>query len=166
MPSPARLSYQLRREDSPHLNCRRWLVGLSFVGSAAGMIVGLYQMGVLRRLPDLPVGPFDATRVDASTYAYKRLQTPDGLLLAATYAVTAILAGAGGWDRARENPAPAARARRQDPLRRSGHPQAGAGGMGGEQGAVRLLPDRDARLAGLGRAAGGGRGAPASSRRS
>jgi len=105
MPSPARLSYQLRREDSPHLNCRRWLVGLSFVGSAVGMIVGLYQMGVLRRLPDLPVGPFDATRVDASTYAYKRLQTPDGLLMAATYAVTAILAGAGGRDRARENPA-------------------------------------------------------------
>jgi len=93
MPSPARLSYQLRREDSPHLNCRRWLVGLSFVGSAAGMIVGLYQMGVLRRLPDLPVGPFDATRVDASTYAYKRLQTPDGLLMAATYAVNEL----GDW---------------------------------------------------------------------
>ena len=71
MPFPARLSHQLRKGDSPHLD-RRWLVGLSFVGSVAGMIVGLYQMGVLRRLPDLPVGPFDATKVDASTYAYKR----------------------------------------------------------------------------------------------
>jgi hypothetical protein len=72
MPSPARLSHQLRKGDSPHLDRRRWLVGLSFVGSVAGMIVGLYQMGVLRRLPDLPVGPFDATKVDASTYACKR----------------------------------------------------------------------------------------------
>src|SRR4051812_21076359 len=105
MPNPAQLSRQLRADDSLYLRRRRWLVGLSFVGSAAGMIVGLYQMGVFRRLPDLPVGPFDAMKVDASTYAYKRLQTPDGLLMVATYAVTAILAGAGGLDRARENPA-------------------------------------------------------------
>lgn len=105
MPSPAKLSHELRRARTPHLTRRRWLVGLSFLGSAAGMIVGLYQMGVVRRLPDLPVGPFDATRVDASTYAYKRAQTPDGLLMVASYAVTAILSGAGGKDRARDNPA-------------------------------------------------------------
>ena len=69
-----------------------------------GGVVGLYQTGLLRRLPDLPVGPFDASRVDASDYAYKRLETPDGLLMVATYAATAILAGAGGRDRARERP--------------------------------------------------------------
>jgi len=80
------------------------VVGLSWVGATAGMIVGLYQMGVFKRLPDLPVGPFDATKVDASDYGYKRLQTPDGLLMVASYAVTAILAGAGGRDRARTHP--------------------------------------------------------------
>jgi hypothetical protein len=69
------------------------------------MVVGLYQMGVFRRLPDLPVGPFDATKVDASDYGYRRLQTPDGLLMVASYAATAILAGAGGRNRARDNPA-------------------------------------------------------------
>ena len=104
-PSPARLSYELRKGRSDDLQRRRWLVGLSFVGVGAGMIVSLYQMGILRRLPDLPSRYFNATKVDKSNYAYKRLQTPDALLMIASYAVTAILAGAGGKDRAHENPA-------------------------------------------------------------
>ncbi|HEY8380900.1 MAG TPA: vitamin K epoxide reductase family protein [Microvirga sp.] len=104
-PSPAQLSYELRKGRTADLQRRRWLVGLSFVGTAAGMVVGLYQMGILRRLPDLPSRYFNATKVDKSTYAYKRMQTPDALLMVASYATTAILAGAGGKDRARENPA-------------------------------------------------------------
>ncbi len=104
-PSPRELSRQLREDTGGDLARRRWTLGLSFVGVGAGMIVGLYQMGVLRRLPDLPVRGFDATKVDASDYAYKRLQTPDGLLMVASYAVTAILAGAGGKNRAKDNPA-------------------------------------------------------------
>jgi Vitamin K epoxide reductase family len=84
---------------------RRWIAGLSLLGAAMGQIVALYQIGVVRRLPDPPIGPFDATKVDASDYAYKRFQTPDGLLMVATYALTAILAGAGGRNRAREHPA-------------------------------------------------------------
>src|SRR3712207_2768012 len=104
-PSPAQLSYQLRKSRTEDMQRRRWIVGLSFVGTTAGMIVALYQMGILRRLPDLPSRYFNATKVDKSTYAYKRLQTPDALLMIASYAVTAILAGAGGKDRARDNPA-------------------------------------------------------------
>jgi uncharacterized membrane protein len=103
--SPARLSYELRKGRTDDLQRRRWLVGLSFVGVGAGMIVSLYQMGIVRRLPDLPLRSFNATKVDKSNYAYKRLQTPDALLMIASYAVTAILAGAGGKDRARDNPA-------------------------------------------------------------
>lgn len=41
-------------------------------------------MGLVRRLPDLPVGPFDASKVDAADYAYKRLQVPDGVLMLLT----------------------------------------------------------------------------------
>lgn len=104
-PTPRQLSRQLRTDESDDLSRRRWLVGLSFIGTAAGMIVGLYQVGMLRRLPDLPFRPFDATKVDKSDYAYKRLQTPDAFLMVASYAVTAALAAAGGRDRARENPA-------------------------------------------------------------
>lgn len=98
------LSRQLREEVDPTLQRRRWLVGLSLVGATLGEIVSLYQMGIIKRLPDLPFEYFDATKVDASDYAYKRLQTPDALLMVASYALTAILAGAGGKDRARTQP--------------------------------------------------------------
>lgn len=103
---PTRLSHELREETSADLARRRWTIGLSFAGGAIGMVVGAYQTGLLKRLPDiLPGRIFDAEKVDASDYAYKRMQTPDGLLMAITYAVTAALAGAGGKDRARQNPA-------------------------------------------------------------
>lgn len=103
---PATLSRELREETSGDLARRRWAIGLSFAGSAIGMVVGAYQTGVLKRLPDiLPGRIWDAEKVDASDYAYKRMQTPDGPLMAITYGVTAALAAAGGKDRARQNPA-------------------------------------------------------------
>ncbi len=101
---PEQLSRELRLGRSGDLARRRWIVGLSFAGATAGMIVGLYQMGILRRLPSLPVGPFDASRVDASAYAYKRMQTPDAMMMLVTYGITAVLAGAGGIHRARDMP--------------------------------------------------------------
>lgn len=102
---PTRLSHELRTRQDPDLRRRRWIVGLSLANAAIGGIVASYQMGMVKHLPDPPVGPFDTDRVDASSYGYKRLDTPDGLLMTATFAVTAILAGAGGADRARDNPA-------------------------------------------------------------
>ena len=103
---PAVLSSELREGASPDLTRRRWAIGLSFAGSAIGMVVAAYQTGILKRLPDiLPGEVFDAEKVDASDYAYKRMQTPDGALMAATYGLTAALVAAGGKDRARENPA-------------------------------------------------------------
>jgi uncharacterized membrane protein len=104
LPAPA-LSRALREGSSPELKRRRWVFGLSLVGMVAGQIVSLFQMGVIRRLADLPVRPFDANRVDAAPYAYSRLQTPDGALMMVTYAITAVLAAAGGPDRARRDPA-------------------------------------------------------------
>ena len=104
LPTPTQLSRQLRLGDSPDLQRRRTVIGLSMVGAAAGIAVSLYQTGVIHHLPDPPVGPFDSDRVDASDYAYKRAQTPDGLAMLVTYGLTALLAGAGGEDRARTLP--------------------------------------------------------------
>ena len=102
---PDRLSDYFRNEDrDPDLARRRWAVGLSLAGVAAGQVVSLYQTGIVGHLPDPPVGPFDADKVDASSYAYKRGDTPDGLMMTASYGVTALLAGAGGEDRADRAP--------------------------------------------------------------
>lgn len=96
MTAPRELSRDLRLATDPDLRRRRWLVGISLAGVAIGQIVTLYQTGILRRLPDPPVGPFNSERVNASDYAYKRLQVPDAVLMIGTYAVTAGLAAAGG----------------------------------------------------------------------
>lgn len=106
--SPAQLSRELREGRDPDLKRRRWIVGLSMVGIAVGQLVGLYQMGIIKRLPDPPRGTrarelFDANQVNASSYAYKRLATPDAFLMIGTYALTAILAAAGGRERASTN---------------------------------------------------------------
>lgn len=104
--APATLSRELREGRSPDLTRRRWTIGLSIIGTAIGGVVTLYQTGIIRRLPDiLPGGIFDAEKVDASDYAYKRLQMPDAPLMMMTYATTAALAAAGGAERAMRQPA-------------------------------------------------------------
>ncbi|HEX8237682.1 MAG TPA: vitamin K epoxide reductase family protein [Abditibacteriaceae bacterium] len=102
--TPRELSEELRNDSSPDLQRRRWVIGLSLVGTAMAQIVSLYQTGIVRRLPDPPWAIFDSTKVDASDYAYKRLQTPDAFMMLASYAVTAWLAGAGGKNRAMQTP--------------------------------------------------------------
>ena len=104
-PSPSELSDYFRLEDDDaDLTRRRWAVGLSLAGVAAGQAVSLYQTGIVGHLPDPPSDWFDSDRVDASDYAYKRMETPDGLMMTVSYGVTALLAGAGGPDRAERMP--------------------------------------------------------------
>jgi hypothetical protein len=98
--SPTELSRQLRLGQSSDLTRRRWIIGLSFVTVVAGQIVTLYQTGVIPHLPDPPVPVFDSDKVDASDYAYKRLQMPDAPAMIVTGGITAVLASAGGQERA------------------------------------------------------------------
>ena len=103
-PSPGQLSRYLRTATDADLRRRRWVLGLSLLGVTMGQVVGAYQTGLLRHLPDPPLDVFDSDRVDASDYAYERLQTPDGVLMVLTYALTAWLAAAGGEDRPAHRP--------------------------------------------------------------
>jgi uncharacterized membrane protein len=105
LPPPRVLSRTLRLGTGPELARRRWIFGLSLLGTLMAQLVGLFQMGRIRSLPDPPVGPFASSRVDASDYAYKRMGTPDAALMLITYGVTAALAAAGGRDRAERMPA-------------------------------------------------------------
>jgi uncharacterized membrane protein len=101
---PEQLSLELRKGSTSDLQRRRWIISLSVFGAAMGQIVSLYQTGILKHLPDPPLSVFDSDKVDASNYAYTRLNAPDGPAMLVTYGVTAWLASAGGQNRATQNP--------------------------------------------------------------
>lgn len=105
MATPAQLSRELREGRSADLTRRRWIIGLSLVTVVAGQIVSLYQTGIIKHLPDPPLDVFDSDKVDASDYAYKRLQSPDAPGMIVIGGITTMLAAAGGINRAETTPA-------------------------------------------------------------
>ncbi len=102
--SPAELSRQLRCQSDGFLAQRRGVVTLSLVAIASMGLISLYQMGVLKHLPEPPLPRLDADRVDASPEAYRRLSAPDATLAVGSYAATLALAAMGGENRARQQP--------------------------------------------------------------
>ena len=101
---PEELSRQLRFGSEGYLSQRRGTVALALLASASMGLITLYQMGILRHLPEPPLPMLDADKVDASAEAYSRFSTPDGILGLGSYAMTAGLAAMGGQDRAKEQP--------------------------------------------------------------
>jgi len=100
----ARLSRELRTGDNEHLAMRRRVAALSLVSMGSMAVVVLFQMGVLRSMPEPDLPLLDADKVDASPEAYQILAMPDGALGLVSYATTLALAAAGGKNRARTAP--------------------------------------------------------------
>jgi hypothetical protein len=98
------LGRELRLGSGRFLSHRRRIVGLSLAAAGSMGLIALYQMGIIRHLPEPPLPMLDADKIDASAEAYSRFSTPDGILGLGSYAVTAGLAAMGGQDRAKEQP--------------------------------------------------------------
>jgi len=79
---------------------RRGIIGLAFFSCAVLGTVALYQIGIIKKLPQPPSRAFNSRRVHRSSQAYAILQTPDAFLGLASYAVTACLAAMGTENRA------------------------------------------------------------------
>jgi uncharacterized membrane protein len=90
-----RIRTALREGDGPSLYRRRRIAALATVGLVDFGLISLYQIGVLRRLPDLPGDLFDSNQVNAAEAAY-RLGLPDGTTGAGLYAALLMAASAGG----------------------------------------------------------------------
>ena len=99
-----RVSDDLRRGAGDFLEQRRAIAGLTSFASVALGVVGLYQFGIIRRVPEPPLSLLDADRVDASGEAYQQLKTPDAALGLVSAAATLVLAGMGARDRAETAP--------------------------------------------------------------
>lgn len=100
--NPQQLSRELRQSTGGFLPQRRRVAGLALVSAASMGIISLYQLGVIKHLPEPP--GFNADKVDASPEAYAWLATPDAVLGLGSYAATLGLAAMGGADRARQQP--------------------------------------------------------------
>jgi uncharacterized membrane protein len=100
------LSAGLRSTDAGELRFRRVrvILGLSMLASVSLGVVGPYQMGIIKHLPEPPLPKLNADKVDASPEAYSRFSTPDAVLGLGSYAVTMILAAIGPSDRAKRYP--------------------------------------------------------------
>jgi hypothetical protein len=98
------VSDALRRQDTPHLRARRRVALLQFVSNTALGVVGLYQFGLLRRVPEPPLPGLGADAVAASGEAYQLGRTPDSTLGIISGGITLALAGMGGPKRASEHP--------------------------------------------------------------
>ncbi len=67
-------------------------------------LISLYQLGVIKHLPDPPLPGLDSDKVEAAPEAYSWFQTPDGPTGLGSYAATLGLAAMGGKKRAAERP--------------------------------------------------------------
>jgi len=97
--APDRLSEQLRHGTGGFIEERRAIAGLSLFSTGMMGLIGLYQLGIVKKLP------LNADRVNASAEAYSHLSMPDAWLGLISYAVTGALAAAGPIDRWRTAPA-------------------------------------------------------------
>lgn len=94
----------LRHGSRKSLRRRRGVFGLFLAASASMSVIALYQMGILRSVPEPPLPRLDSDNVTGSAKAYSLLETPDGVLAMSSYAVTMTLAAMGSPDRANEQP--------------------------------------------------------------
>ena len=93
--SPSAISRSLRTADTPSLRRRRKVVAWSALGLLDFSIISLYQSGVIRHLPDLPLSRFNSDYVNGSDEAYQ-WGAPDAPISAVALALNMVLATAGG----------------------------------------------------------------------
>ena len=103
-PAAEAVSDALRRGSDPFLDGRRRTAVLQTAAAGTLAVVGLYQFGVLRSVPELPLPGLASDRVDASGEAYLMLHTPDAALGIASAGVSLVLAGMGSAERYEEQP--------------------------------------------------------------
>lgn len=72
-----------------------------FIAALCMQLIGLFQMGLIKHLPEPPLPHLDADKVDSAAQAYSPfwLPMPDAFLGLVSYAVTAALAVVGPADR-------------------------------------------------------------------
>lgn len=98
------LSRQLRTGNSAALQRRRKISIFTLISIGSMAFVSLYQLGIIKHLPEPPFPMMDADKVDAASEAYEILSMPDAVLGLGSYAVALGLAAMGPDNRTRTQP--------------------------------------------------------------
>ena len=98
------LGLSLRHGSHKNLRRRRGVFVLFLAASASMGIVALYQMGILKRVPEPHLPGLDADVITGSAKAYSLLATPDAVLAIGSYVTTMVLAAMGSPDRMNQQP--------------------------------------------------------------
>ncbi|MCC9136925.1 vitamin K epoxide reductase family protein [Pontibacter silvestris] len=85
---------QIRQDSSEATQYRRQLAALAAIGIVDFSLISLFQMGYIKKLPDLPGKVFDTEKVNSAKDAVI-LGLPDGVISLGAYAATMFLAMAG-----------------------------------------------------------------------
>jgi uncharacterized membrane protein len=99
----AAIRQELLTGTGKDLEKRRTIAALSAIGLVDFAFLSLYQSGVIRRLPELPIKGFDSNKVNAATEAYQ-MGAPDATISACVYASNMVLATAGGTEASGRKP--------------------------------------------------------------
>lgn len=99
MSSAEQLSHELRLGSDDVLQRHRMVAGLTLLTISSMGVMTLYQLGILKRLPEPPLPGLDAEKVNGSAQAYGLLSRPDAVLGLGSYAATLGLAAMGDKNR-------------------------------------------------------------------
>ena len=94
---------QLRQGQSASLKRRRKIALLSILGILDFIPISLYQLGIIRHMPDLPGKIFDSDKANGSKDAYV-MGVPDGPISLVLYALNIVLASVGGSRKSGRHP--------------------------------------------------------------
>lgn len=100
---PQELREALTENDTADLKRRRKIIVLSLIGLGTAAAASLLQTGVVKHLPDPPIGNFDADKVIKSDEAYI-FGIPDATVALTGLAANVPIAAFGGEDRASRQP--------------------------------------------------------------
>ena len=102
--NPGEMGRDLRGGSGKFLRRRRGIFGLTLFSCATLAAVALYQIGILKRLPQPRSSAFDTAKVNGSAEAYSILSIPDAFLGLASYSLTACFTAMGSSQRWRTHP--------------------------------------------------------------
>ncbi len=94
---------QLRSGKSPSLQRRRKIALLSAIGLVDFSMISLYQVGVIKHMPDPPGKIFDSDKANGSHKAYAA-GVPDGPITLVAFGMNILLASAGGSRKSGRHP--------------------------------------------------------------